>query len=214
MSTIILNGSPKGNTVRSASYFVAKAFVSKMKKPCEIISIAKTDCNEIIDTISDYDNIIIIMPNYVHAMPGIVMKLFERFPIVKNDTKSIGFVVQAGYTEGIEEEIISRYLEQFAKKHGYKYLGTVIKGEAAGIAIFPDKFKKLAGKFADFGLLYESTGCFDKNYMKDFAKPYQLSKSLKLGINFLHKTGIGNLGWHIMLKKHNAYEKRLDRPYQ
>ncbi|MFZ2537594.1 MAG: NAD(P)H-dependent oxidoreductase [Oscillospiraceae bacterium] len=214
MSTIILNGSPKGNAQNSASYFLAQAFVSKMKNPCEIISIAKTNFNEILERIADYDNIIFFMPNYIHAMPGIVMKFFELFPSAQNDNKALGFIVQAGYPEGIEEEIVSRFLEQFTKRLGYKYLGTAAKGEAAGIAIFPDKFKKLAIKFSEFGLLYEQTGSFNKNYMEDFAKPYELSNFYRGLFNFADKIGLAKLGWNIMLKKHNAYQKRYDKPYE
>ncbi len=213
MSTIILNGSPKGNAKNSASYFLAQAFVSKMKKPCEIISIAKTDFNEVLERIVDYDNIIFFMPNYIHAMPGVVMKFLERFPTAENDNKALGFVVQSGYPEGIEGAIVSRFFEQFTRKLGYKYLGTTVKGEAAAIAFMPDRFKKLAMKFSEFGLIYEQTGGFDKNYMEEFAKPYQLTNFYRGAFNFYDKIGLTKIGWNMMLKKNNAYEKRFDKPY-
>lgn len=213
MTTIILNGSPKGNTDKSSSFVLAQAFVSKMNNPCEILPIAKTDFNKILARISDYDNIIIIMPNYVHAMPGIVMKFLEVLPAASNDKKALGFIVQAGYIESVEEEIISRYLKTFAKRLNYHYLGTVAKGEAAGIAMFPDKFKKILNKFSDFGKSYEQTGVFDNEYINFFAKPYELTKFLAGLITFVNKIGLGDLGWNMMLKKHNAFEKRFDKPY-
>jgi hypothetical protein len=213
MSTIILNGSPKGNTEKSASYFLARAFVSKMENPCDILPLSKTDFNEILTRIKDFDNIIIILPNYVHAMPGIVKKFFEVLPAAADNNKALGFIIQAGYTEGIEEEIISRYFEYFTKHLNYNYLGTVVKGEAAGIPMFPDKFKKLASEFSDFGRLYEQTDIFDSKYIKSFAKPYELSRFLAGLLTLVNKIGLGDLGWNIMLKKHNAYEKRFDRPY-
>ncbi len=43
MKTILLNGSPKGNVQSSGSYFLAKAFASGMKEPCEIRSVYKED---------------------------------------------------------------------------------------------------------------------------------------------------------------------------
>ncbi len=47
MKTLILNGSPKGNSEKSGSYFLAKAFVSQMEQPCEIRSIAAENLEEL-----------------------------------------------------------------------------------------------------------------------------------------------------------------------
>ena len=213
MRTMILSGSPKGNVKNSASYFLARAFVSEMKDPCEILSIAKTDFNEITSCIADYDHVIFFMPNYVHAMPGIVMKFLEVFPKASDNKRSLGFVVQAGYMESIEEEIVFRYFEGFTKRLGYNYLGCAAKGEAAGIAIFPEKFKKVAKKFAQFGKRYEETGIFDSDLIAELSKPYELSKPLAGLLTLINKTGLGDLGWNMMLKKHNAFERRFDKPY-
>jgi hypothetical protein len=213
MKTIIINGSPKGNSEKSASYFLAKAFVRQMKNPADIIPLAKADFNQVAAQVAEADCILFFFPNYIHAMPGIMKKFMEVMPQANRENQMLGFVVQAGYMETVEEEILIRYLEIFSRQKGYRHLGTVAKGEAAGIGIFPEKFGKLADRFAAFGEAFEGEGLFPEEYVKEFGKPYELSWQLAAIINLLNLTGIGNLGWNIFLKKNKAYARRYDRPY-
>ena len=213
MNTIILNGSPKGNSAKSASYFLASAFVRQMETPPEIVALAGADINVISNRVSQADCILFFLPNYVHAMPGLMKKFMEQMSPASRESQSLGFVVQAGYMETIEEAILLRYFEIFCRQKGYRYLGSVAKGEAAGIGIFPEKFGKLADRFAAFGVAFEKEGHFPPGYVKEFAKPYELSGLLATVITILNMTGIGNLGWNIILKKNKAHDKRYDRPY-
>lgn len=99
------------------------------------------------------------------------------------------------------------------KQLKYNYLGTVAKGECAGIAIMPNMFKKLAKRFAAFGKDYEQTGAFSEKFIKKFAEPYELSKSMVKRLKLLDKIGVSKIGWHKMQKKYGGYETRLDRPF-
>lgn len=213
MNTIILNGSPKGNSAKSASYFLASAFVKQMETPAEIIALAGADFEEISSRVRKADCILFFLPNYVHAMPGLMKKYMEQMPTASKESQTLGFIVQAGYMETIEEAILLRYFEVFCRQKGYRYLGSVAKGEAAGIGIFPEKFGKLADRFAAFGAAFEKEGQFPPMYVKEFARPYELSGFLAAIINILNKIGLGNLGWNIILKKNKAHDKRYDRPY-
>jgi hypothetical protein len=213
MKTIILNGSPKGNSAKSASYFLASAFVKQMENPAEIIALAGADFDEVSNRVAQADRILFFLPNYVHAMPGLMKKFMEQMPSASSENQSLGFVVQAGYMETIEEAILLQYFEVFSRQKGYRYLGSVAKGEAAGIGIFPEKFGKLAERFTAFGTAFEKEGRFPPQYVKEFAKPFELSGFLAAVITILNITGIGNLGWNIILKKNKAHDKRYDRPY-
>ncbi len=212
MKTIILNGSPKGNVNNSGSYFLAKAFVSKMENPCEIHSIAKENQQDLYNYIEQFDNIIIITPNYVHSVPGVVLDFLHKFPSATCN-KSIGFIIQSGYPETSESEIICRYFKKTAERLGYHHLGTIAKGECAGIAIMPNMFKKLAEQFAELGKTFEQTNSFDKKYIDLFSQPYLLPKGIVVFLNLLNTIGIGKLGWIKMIKKNNAYQQRLDMPF-
>lgn len=213
MKTIILNGSPKGNSGKSASFFLADAFVRQMENPPEILPLAGGNFSEISARAADADVILFFFPNYVHAMPGLMKKYLEQMPPANREGQALGFIVQAGYMETIEEEILVRYLEVFCRQKGYRHLGTVAKGEAAGIGIFPEKFGKLADRFAAFGAAYEQEECFPDVYVREFARPYELGWFLAAIIHVLNATGIGNLGWNIILRKNKAHDRRYDRPY-
>lgn len=213
MNTIILNGSPKGNSANCNSRIFAEEFVRNMKNPCEVKCIANTDSEELAQYVKGFESIIIILPLYIHAMPGIVMKFIEKLEPAATDGKYLGFIIQAGFIETAQERFVERYFADLAKQLNYNYLGTVSKGEAAGIYMFPKMFKKVLKLVTDLGAAYEATHAFDKEIVKKLGKPYELSK-FQLGLlNFANKTGLDNIGWHKFLKQNNAFDKRLDRPF-
>lgn len=213
MKTIILNGSPKGNSKNSNSRIFAEEFVKNMKNPCKIKCIAKDDLKELAGYVAGFDTIIIILPLYIHAMPGIVMKFIEELEPATSEGKYIGFIVQAGFIEIAQHKFVERYFEDLAKQLNYSYLGTVSKGEAAGIYMYPRMFKKVLKSLADLGMAYEETHAFDKEIVKRLGKPYELSKFQLRILGLVNKVGLSNVGWHKMLRKNNALDKRLDRPF-
>jgi hypothetical protein len=213
MNTIILNGSPKGNSKNCNSRIFIEEFVRNMKNPCEIKCIANADPKELAQYAGGFDTIIILLPLYIHAMPGIVMKFIEVLEPAAVKGKSIGFIIQAGFMETSQERFAEAYFRDLAKQLNYNYLGTVSKGQAAATYMFPNMFKKVFGLLNDLGRVYEETHAFDKEIVKKLGEPYEISK-FTLGIlNFMDKIGLSNVFWHRELKKNNAMEKRLDRPF-
>jgi hypothetical protein len=213
MNTIILNGSPKGNSKKSNSYIFAKEFIKNMKNPCKIKSIANNDPKELAQHVENFETIIIILPLYIHAMPGIVMKFIEELKPTTAEDKYIGFIVQAGFIETEQHKFLERYFEDLAKQLNYNYLGTVSKGEAAGIYMFPKMFKKVLKLISDLGVAYEKTHAFDKEIVNKLAQPYELSKPKLWFLRLVNKTGLGNIGWYKVLWDNNALNKRLDKPF-
>ncbi len=211
MKTLIINGSPKGNTNQCGSYFLAKAFVSKMKEPCEIIALARIPLVEVYGMMKDYESIIIITPNYIHSFPSGVVEFLNKLPKAQ-DGQALSLIVQSGYPESRESEIACRYFRKVCNKQAYRCLETVIKGEGAGIGIMPQMFDKLKERFAEFGVLYEQTGSFDEQIVKEFAEPYTLKKSTERMLNLMGP--ISNaMGWHKFLRKNNAIKQRKDMPF-
>ncbi|MCL0065312.1 NAD(P)H-dependent oxidoreductase [Dehalococcoidia bacterium] len=213
MKTIILNGSPKGNSKNSNSRIFADEFVKNMRNPCEIKCIAKDDPKKLAGYVAGFDTIIIILPLYIHAMPGIVMKFIEELEPTTSEGKYIGFIVQGGFIESAQHKFVEHYFEDLAKQLNFNYLGTISKGEAAGIYMYPRMFKKVLKSLADLGIAYEETHDFDKEIVKRLGKPYELSKFQLKMLGLVNKIGLSNVGWHKMLKKNNAFDKRLDRPF-
>ncbi|KUO58456.1 MAG: hypothetical protein APF84_06775 [Gracilibacter sp. BRH_c7a] len=73
MNTIILNGSPKGNSKNSNSRIFADEFVRNMKNPCEIKCIAREGHKELTRYAAGFDTIIMILPLYIHAMQKVFL---------------------------------------------------------------------------------------------------------------------------------------------
>jgi hypothetical protein len=146
-------------------------------------------------------------------MPGIVMKFIEELKPATSEEKYIGFIVQAGFIETAQHKFVERYFKDLANQLNYSYLGTVSKGEAAGIYMYPKMFKKVLKLLNDLGMAYEKTHTFDTEIVKKLAKPYELSKFKLWILKLVNKIGLGNIGWHKVLRKNNAYDKRLDRPF-
>lgn len=214
MKTIILNGSPKGNSNQCNSLYYAKAFNSQMKNPCEIKHIAKEDPEELAAYIQSFDSIIMIFPLYIHGMPGIVMKFIEKMSSVNNDDKYLGFIVQAGFIETAQHNYLNAYLRSLTENLNYNFLGILSKGESAGVYMVPKMYKKVLKRVGDFGRIYEIEKSFDKTIIQELGEPYEISSfKLKL-LKFMSKIGIDNIMWHRMLKKNHAFEKRLDQPFK
>ncbi|WP_313134641.1 flavodoxin family protein [Anaerocolumna sp.] len=213
MNTIIINGSPKGNGKNSNTSIICKEFVRGMKIPCEIKCIANSDIEELAHYVENYDTVIIILPLYVHAMPGILMKFIEHLRPSSIKGKSLGFIIQAGFIETAQEKYVERYFESLAKQLNYNYLGTVSKGEAAAIYMFPKMFKKVLIKINELGRIYDETHAFDPKLTKELGKPYQLSKFQIRLYQFLCDIGLNNIGWHKVLKQNKVFDKRLDMPF-
>ena len=213
MNTLILNGSPKGNAQNSNTRIICEEFVRGMKKPCDIKCIAGADLKELAGYTENYDTVILILPLYIHAMPGITMKFIEQLRPAAAQGKSMGFIIQAGFIETEQEKYVERYFAALAKQLGYNYMGTVSKGEAAAIYMFPRMFKRALKKINELGKIFGETHAFDKKITEELGKPYKLTRRQSRTFQFFCDIGLNNIGWHRMLKRNKAFDKRLDRPF-
>ena len=213
MKTLVINGSPtakNGNT----EVFI-KQFIAGMKVPCEICYVAKEDSLQLAKHMKQFDTVIVAMPLYIHAMPGIVMKLIECMEPASDDGKTMGFIVQSGFMESAQSKYLERYLSALTKRLNYTYLGTVIRGGSAGIYMMPEQMnKKLFLHLRMLGEHFESNGSFHIEIINDLAKPNKLSKGKSRLLQFSHKLGLGdNMFWNMMLKKNNALGRKFDKPF-
>jgi hypothetical protein len=184
-----------------------------MKNPCEIRCIAKADAKELAQYAQGFDTLIMILPLYIHAMPGMVMRFIEAMEPAASQGKSIEFIIQAGFIETAQERFVEAYFAELARQLNFSYLGTVSKGEAAGVYMYPKMFRKLLRLLNDLGKAFEETNAFDQDIVKEIGKPYELSKSMLRMLHIVHIVGLDKLGWHRELKKNHALDKRLDRPF-
>ena len=213
MRTLVINGSPKGKNGNTEIFI--KQFIAGMKVPCEICYVAKEDRLQLAKYIKQFDTVIVAMPLYIHAMPGIVMKLIECMEPASGDGKAMGFIVQSGFMESTQSKYLERYLSVLTKQLNYSYLGTVIKGGSAGIHMMPEQMnKKLFKQLRILGEHFELNGSFHMEITKELAKPNKLSKGKSRLMQFAGGLGLGDsMFWNMMLKKNNALGRKFDKPF-
>lgn len=216
MKTIILNGSPKKNINESNTEIFINQFQKNMKEKYPVRYIIREDHKKLINELKEYERILIFLPLYIHAMPGHVMKFIEKLEEKDMRGKNLGFFIQAGFPETQQEQYVERYFKQLCKELKCNYIGTVSRGESAGIYMFPDKFEKVYKLLNELGSKFEENGCFDKGLVAKLSFPYELSDEslFKRGAyKVMYFTKLADFGWNYMLKQRNAYENRYDKPF-
>lgn len=213
MKTLIINGSPKAKNGNTEIFI--QQFIKGAKTSYEIRYVANEDSQQLAEYMQQFNNIIVAMPLYIHAMPGIVMKLMGFMEPATDAGKSMGFIVQSGFMESAQSKYLEKYLSSLARHLNYNYLGTVVRGGSSGIYMMPDKMnKKLFKQMQMLGEHFEKEGSFNIEIMNEMGKLIELSKGKSRMFQFLSRIGIGDsIFWNQMLKKNNAMDKVFDRPF-
>lgn len=213
MKTVVINGSPKGEKGNTEIFI--REFLKGMKNPCEVRYVARENPHMIAQELKQADMIIIAMPLYVHAMPGIVMKLIEELEPAEGNEKSMGFIVQSGFIESAQSKYLERYLSALTNRLNYNYIGTVIKGGSEGVHMMPEKMnRKLFMSLRSLGAHIEEAGLFDEVLVKELSIPYSLSRGEVRLKQILFKLGLGNsIYWRMLLKENKASNNKYDRPF-
>ncbi len=218
MKLVLLNGSPryrKSNSGILIDQFMA-GYRSVSAEPVTIRHLAaRKEQDATLEAFQQADTAILVFPLYTDSMPGIVKEFFENITgVEKLKPKKIGYIVQSGFPEAIHSVCVERYLKKFTRRIGCEYLGTVIRGGVEGIQIMPESMtRKLFRRFRELGKYFARNHSFSPAIRAELRKPYRLSRSRRVAIRVLSKTGLTNYYWNSHLKKHGAYEIRFDQPY-
>ncbi len=225
MKTMIMNGSPKaerGNT----EIFMRKLMEGMQEAApiqengqttaiCDVCYTAKEDYEQLAQKLQAYDEIIIVFPLYVHAMPGSVRKVMEYMKSAEGSSKRLGFVIQYGFVEGAQSKYVTRYLESFTRKLHYESIGIAVHGGSAGVCEMPEKMnRKLFEQLKILGKSFVETGKFSKEAIATLSIPYELSGKQAKRYELMAKLGVSDsMWWNMQLKRNGAMKHRYDRPF-
>lgn len=211
MNTLIINGSPKGKNGNTEAF--VRQFLLGAGQDYPVRYAAKEPAGTLAIAAAQADALLIFMPLYVHAMPGIVMKLFEKMTPAKTGQK-IGFVIQAGFVEGAQARFLVRYLSLFAERLGYENLGVVTRGDAAGTTLMPEFMtKKLFKQLRALGAHYAQHRQFHKETAALLADMYEITPRKAKWYDFFNRIGISHAFWHKCWRDNGVFEQGLDRPF-
>ena len=213
MKTLFINGSPKeknSTTEKFISYFTRyfnedSYDILRLKQSCFSYNVNK---------LKSYSNLIFIMPLYIHAMPGLVMKFFERLPVFNNNEIKVGFIIQYGFPEQMQASYLIRYFKNLSLRLNLSYIGTVLRGNAAGIQFMPDKKnQKLFNNLANLGSKFMQHGSFDVALCKEIAESGEITGVKKAIMKFMYVLKLDDFLIKSVFSDKEAYNMRFNQPF-
>ncbi len=193
MYAVIINGSPRvkaqSNTDKIIGSF-SKGFCEG-GNTCDVYAISERNkWDEIRKAYNENENIIIALPLFVECIPGLLIEFIETLE-PKDKKTTLSFILQSGFTEGIQLRCGEAYLEILTEKLGCSYGGTLVKG---GNFMFRFREgKELERAIAPYGRMgreFAANGNFFSKKCKRFTGPEIYPKPmLKIVDRVIHKGG-------------------------
>lgn len=225
MRLALYNGSPRGkngNTAILLEQFTT-GYMAAKDNTCELMYLAQVkDHRAFAEKFRNVQAAIIAFPLYGDSMPAIVKDFIETLGATLLTGKArkastlpaLGFIVQSGFPEAIQSRYVEKYCEKLARRLGTKYIGTVVRGGVEGIQVKPLFLnRRLFVAFRNLGRHFGVTKEFHPIIIKKLAGKEKMSAFGRVMFHFLKMTGLADMYWKMMLKKHGAYDQRFDRPY-
>ncbi|QOR34874.1 NAD(P)H-dependent oxidoreductase [Clostridium sp. 'deep sea'] len=212
MKTLLINGSPKGKnstTEKFISYFT-RSFNEANYDILRLNQCFTYDLNKL----KSYTNIIFVMPLYIHAMPGLVMKFLERLPIFNDNELKVGFIIQYGFPEQMQASYLIRYFKNLSLRLNLNYIGTVLRGDAAGIQFMPDKKnQRLFNSLTSLGSKFIQHGSFDVALSKEIAESGEIIGVKKAILKLMYALKLDDFLIKSVFSDKEAYNMRFNQPY-
>ena len=239
MSLLLINGSPGGKKGNSRFLLDAlrQGVTATSKWETALVDMpGENQVKSTADAARDATRIVIAFPLYVDAMPGTVKSLFEALPPCEPPKeRHLGFIVQSGFPESMQSFPLERYLEKLARRLGYRYLGTVIRGGVEVIRMPPPgagpvaklvckvgeltniggighllNEDRLQKAFVHLGRSLGESGAFDEKRVKELRALERVNR-----FSFwLYKTIGERCYWDLLLKRNGARHLKDARPFQ
>jgi NAD(P)H-dependent FMN reductase len=219
MKCCIFNGSPRGKNSNSSVIirWLLENVSSDPSISTEEFSLANTaEHKAYAAQMAEADVSVIVFPLYADSMPGIVAAFIEELcPYTgKMKGKKLAFEVHSGFLEANHSRYVEKYLQQLSRLLGADYMGTIITGDSEAIRLMPDTMqKKRKALYNKIGESIFKNGIFDSKSAIKLVRTEKLTGLRRLLYKTVLTTRFANMYWDSELKKNNAYEKRLARPY-
>ena len=217
MSLIIYNGSPRGE--KSNSLVITKWFLEGYGNDNVEMRFLKMfkQHTAYAEEMSNYDQALIIFPLYVDGMPGQVKHFFEILSSYKNKLKNkqVTYIIHSGFSGGVQNETLKRYLNRFSQILGLNNHGVIIIPGSEGFRQMPPvvtKKKHLA--VARLGASYKDNKTYNTEDLLFLYGKETHSKFALFIFKIMYFLGLTNWYWRSQLKKNNAFKNRCDAPYK
>jgi translation initiation factor 2 beta subunit (eIF-2beta)/eIF-5 len=213
MSCLIVNGSPRNKGSNS------NVIATWLKRESDdIIHLASNrSYDKYNELLKKHNQLLIIYPLYVDAMPGIVKEFFEYLESKKSliNEKEVMFIIHSGFSEAVHLRVLERYHEVLKDILLLKRVETVITPGSEGIRLMPERMnKKRRVRLQTLVKAFHDSEELDVKVLKKLRGKEKTSKGKMVLFKIVDFLGLMNVYWNKQLKENMAYEKRFDKPYK
>jgi len=222
-SLLLLNASPRGERSTSMKMLarVAEGWERTVGQPPAILHLAKpADFARAVDAFCRADVVLLGMPLYTDAMPGIVKSYIEAIGSRANAAPSeslkptLGFLVQSGFPEVLHSRPVERYLEKLTRRLGSSYAGTIVHGGGGALDQMPENANKnLWQALRTLGEQLARNGRFGEAELQAVTGIERFSPVVAALLSVAVKLHLVEFMWNSQLKKNGAWDRRFAAPY-
>jgi len=221
-SLLLLNGSPRGprsNSLKMLSRVAAgwEAEAPSGSRSVEVLHLAhRADFTRAVEAFGEAEVVVLGMPLYTDAMPGLVMTYIEALAayVGRADNPRLGFLVQSGFSEPLHSRPLERYLEKLAGRLGCPYAGTIIRGGGEALQMMPEEASgRLWEALQALGRSLAAEARFDPALLAKVARAERFSPFKAAVAKVLFKVRPAQFYWNLQLKKNGAWDRRFAKPY-
>jgi multimeric flavodoxin WrbA len=220
MKRLLVNGSPRGvkSNSRLICGWLAEGYAQAGAEAPDIFDLVPAKGVETLrEAFLVADEAMIVFPLYTDSVPGILKNFIDSLEgadPARLKGKRVGWAVQSGFPESVHSEAVAAYLKRLSTRLGFNFLGVLIKGNGEGLRLMPAQATAgLRTKFAAAAMSLAQGGAMPPDIIERMAKPRTYGFFGKLALAFMSFTGLQNIYFDVMLKKHGASKRSFDRPY-
>jgi hypothetical protein len=161
------------------------------------------------------------MPLYTDAMPGLVMAFIEalapRVAVAAAGGRNpvLAFLVQSGFPEALHSRPLERFLEKLARRLGSPYAGTIVRGGGEALRMRPDaSSQRLWAQLRTLGGQLARDRRFGAPELKAIAGIERFSPVTGALLSVAFRLPLAQFPWNRQLKQNGAWDRRFAAPYR
>ena len=215
MSLTIFNGSPRGKSSNSSvicGWFEEGYGDTADTRYLNLVKNIPANLEAFLAA----DDILMVFPLYVDGMPGQVKAFFEGMIPYKYlvANKRITYIIHSGFSEGIQNRSLEKYLNRFSEIFRLNNNGVIIIPGSEGFRMMPPKMtKKKHQAVTGIGADFKSGVSYDEASIKTLNPRETSGLMSRIMFEVMARLGLTNMYWNSNLKKNGVYDQRFAAPY-
>ena len=220
MHLVLINCSPRVVSASNTN-LILQAFARGYLQPgntLELYHLSQTETwSDIRAAFYAHENILMAVPLYVEAVPGLMMEFLETLsPKAEGGGRArtrLSFLLQGGFAEASQLRCGAQYLKALPAHLNCDYNGALLRGNMFALHMMPPASReKMAAPFVEMGRLFAQEQTFLTSAAEEFAGREYFSKSYIAAATLL--SPVQRLFFHLFFKRMGCQGRLTARPYE